>query len=396
MLDLLVMKNIFYLFLLSIFLITGCNSEDGDKPETKFNSAQIREITIEAIKGNEDKNNLLSGVIDLSLPVNQNYNKLLIDSLMTGKKKFYSLLLEFSNPIYNCFAIYDEYLKCYLIDRSINGYLSTNNFTVGDHNFISLIENFLTKDTIEIQRVSIYSIKKDSVETVFKTFTKAIFPKEEISQQIKTISDNFISTLIRQPILGTNPVLPDTFFYSQNQKKYISRQSTFESIILEKINDYNSSAKKKSISKLADIELLRNEISNTSFQHNNNELKDYSIDIDSTWQEINNFSITQNLKKEIKGTRYVNNRLGTTISVAKINATDSAESYFNQPLPNKTTGEYYVRFSNAFEQGKSILLFVEHSCKNKKYIIILEAPKFTYAKYKSLYENILNSFFIEC
>lgn len=396
MLDLLVMKNIFYLFLLSIFLITGCNSEDGDKPETKFNSAQIREITIEAIKGNEDKNNLLSGVIDLSLPVNQNYNKLLIDSLMTGKKKFYSLLLEFSNPIYNCFAIYDEYLKCYLIDRSINGYLSTNNFTVGDHNFISLIENFLTKDTIEIQRVSIYRIKEDSVETVFKTFTKAIFPKEEISQEIKTISDNFISTLIRQPILGTNPVLPDTFFYDQKQKKYISRQSTFESIILEKINDYNSSAKKKSINRFEDIELLRTELSNTSFQHNDNELKDYSIDIDSTWQEINNFSITQNLKKGIKGTRYVNNKLGTTISVAKINATDSAESYFNQPLPNKTTGEYYVRFSNAFEQGKSILLFVEHSCKDKKYIIILEAPKFTYAKYKNLYENILNSFFIEC
>ena len=396
MLDLLVMKNIFYLFLLSIFLITGCNSEDGDKPETKFNSAQIREITIEAIKGNEDKNNLLSGVIDLSLPVNQNYNKLLIDSLMAGKKKFYSLLLEFSNPIYNCFAIYDEYLKCYLIDKSINGFISTNNFTVGDHNFISLIENFLTKDTVEIQRVSIYRIKEDSVETVFKTFTKAIFPKEEISQEIKTISDNFISTLIRQPILGTNPVLPDTFFYDQKQKKYISRQSTFESIILEKINDYNSSAKKKSINRFEDIELLRTELSNTSFQHNNNELKDYSIDIDSTWQEINNFSITQNLKKEIKGTRYVNNRLGTTISVAKINATDSAESYFNQPLPNKTTGEYYVRFSNAFEQGKSILLFVEHSCKNKKYIIILEAPKFTYAKYKSLYENILNSFFIEC
>ncbi|MBK6912361.1 MAG: hypothetical protein IPH11_01255 [Ignavibacteriales bacterium] len=196
--------------------------------------------------------------------------------------------------------------------------------------------------------------------------------------------------------MGTNPVLADTFFYDQKQKKYISRQLKFESIILEKINDYNSSAKKKSINRFEDIELLRNEISNTSFQHNNNELKDYSIDIDSTWQEINNFSITQNLKKEIKGTRYVNNRLGTTISVAKINATDSAESYFNQPLPNKTTGEYYVRFSNAFEQGKSILLFVEHSCKNKKYIIILEAPKFTYAKYKSLYENILNSFFIEC
>lgn len=390
------MKNIFYLFLLYIFLITGCNSEDGDKSETKFHSAQIREITNEAIKGNDDKNNLLSGVIDLSLPVNQNYNKLLIDSLMLGKKKYYSILLEFSNPIYNCFAIYDDYLKCYLVDRSINGYMSTNNFTVGNHNFISLIENFLTKDTVEIQRLSIYSIKEDSVETVLKTFTKAIFPKEEISQEIKTISDNFILTLIRQPILGTNPVLPDTFFYDQKQKKYISRQSTFESIILGKINNYNSSTKKKSINRLEDIELLKTELANTSFQHNNNELKDYSIDIDSTWQEINNFSITQNLKKGIKGTRYVNNRLGTTISVAKINATDSAESYFNQPLPNKTTGEYYVRFSNAFEQGKSILLFVEHSCKDKKFIIILEAPKFTYAKYKNLYENILNSFFIEC
>jgi hypothetical protein len=382
--------------MLSIFLITACNSEDDDKPETKFHSAQIREITNEAIKGNKDKNNLLSGVIDISLPVNQNYNKLQIDSSILGKKKFYSLLLEFPNPIYNCFAIYDEYLKCYLIDRSINGYISTNNFTVGNHNFISLVENFLTKDTVEIQRLSIYSIKEDSVETVLKTFTKAIFPKEEISQEIETISDSFISTLIRQPILGTNPVLPDTFFYDQKQKKYISRHSKFESIILEKINNYNSSAKKRSINTLEDIKLLRTELANTSFQQNNDELNDYSIDIDSAWQEINNFSITQNLKKEIKGTRYVNNRLGTTISVAKINATDSAEAYFNQPLPNKTTGEYYVRFSNAFEQGKSILLFVEHSCKDKKYIIILEAPKFTYAKYKNLYENILNSFFIEC
>ncbi len=391
------MKNIFYLFLLSIFLITACNSEIGDKPDNKFYSTRIREIITEALKGNEDKNNLLSGVIDLSLPVNENYSKLYVDSLLVGTKKYYSFLLEFPNPVYNRFAIYDEYLKCYLIDKSINGYLSTNNFTVGNHSFISLIENFLTKDTVEIQRLSIYSIKEDSVESVFKTFTKAIFPKEEFSQEIETISENFISTLIRLPILGTNSTLLDTFYYDQKQKKYISRESKFESIILEKINNFNLSIKKKSINKLSDIELLRTELGNTSYQANNNSsLKDYFIELDSTWQEIHNFSITQNLKKEIKGTRYVNNKLGTNISVAKINATDSAESYFSQPLPNKTTGEYYVRFSNAFEQGKSILLFVEHSCKDKKYIIILEAPKFTYAKYKNLYENILNSFFIEC
>jgi len=391
------MKNIYYLFLLFIFLIAACNSEDGDKPKTKFHSNQIREITIEAIKGNEDKNNLISGVIDLSLPVNQNYNKFQIDSLMLGDKKYYSILLEYSNPIYNRFAIYNEHLKCLLIDKSINGFLFANNFKVGNHNFISLIENFLTKDTVEIQRLSIYSIKEDSAETVFKNFTKAIFPNEEFSQAIKFISDNFISTLIRQLNLNTDPALLDTFFYDQKQKKYISRELKFESLILGKINSYNFSTKKTAINKLADIELLRTELANTSYHSNNNsELKDYSIDIDSTWQEINNFSITQNLKREIKGTRYVNNRLGATISVAKINATDSAESYFDHPLPNKTTGEYYVRFSNAFEQGKSILLFVEHSCKDKKYIIILEAPKFTYEKNKNIYENILNSFFIEC
>ena len=86
------MKNIFYLFLLSIFLITACNSEIGDKPDNKFYSTRIREIITEALKGNEDKNNLLSGVIDLSLPVNENYSKLYVDSLLVGTKKYYSLL----------------------------------------------------------------------------------------------------------------------------------------------------------------------------------------------------------------------------------------------------------------------------------------------------------------
>lgn len=391
------MKNNFYLFLLPILLIAACNSENSDKPEPKFNSAQIREITIGAIKGNADKNNQLSGLIDLSLPVNQNYNKFQIDSLIQGERKYYTLLLEFSNPIYNCFAIYDKYLKCYLIDKSLNGYLGTNSFTIGGHKFISLVENFLSKDTIEIQRLSIYSFQEDSIQNVFKTFTRAVFPKEEFAQEIKTISDDYITTIIRQPILVTNSVLPDTFFYDQIQKKYTSRELKFDSMILGKIKKYNFPAKKKSINNLADIDLLKIELANSTYQENNDILvKDYSIDLDSSWQEIQNFSITQNVKKEIKGTRYVNNKLGTTISVAKINSSDSAESYFDQPLPNKTTGEYYVRFSNAFEQGNHIILFVEHSCKDKKYIIILEAPKLTYSKNKNFYENILNTFFIEC
>lgn len=391
------MKTCFYLLVITVFLISACDTKKEDKPETKFNSSQISELTIGAIKGNTDKNNLLSGLIDTSLPVNQNYNKFQIDSLTFGTKKYFTLLLEFSNPIYNRFAIYDEHLKCYLIDKSLSGYLSINNFILGNHKFISLIENYLSKDTIEIQRLSIYSIEKDSVENVFRTFTKAIFPKEEFLQEIKTISDNFIATIIQQPNLGTNPAVTDTFFYDQNQKKYISPQLKFESVLLKKIAEFNSSTKKKSINNPGDIELLRVELANTTYQVTNDAvIKDYSIDIDSTWQEIQNFSITQNVQKEIKGTRYVNNKLGATISVAKINASDSAESYFKQPLPNKTTGEYYVRFSNAFEQGNRILLLVEHSCKDKKYIIILDAPKLTYSKNKNFYENILNTFFIEC
>lgn len=391
------MKNIFYLLLLSVLFFIGCGSEEDKKALLKFNSTQIREIVIDSFKGNEDKNNILSGLIDLSLPINLDYNKFQIDSFLVDKNIFYSLLLEFPNPAYNRFAIYNENLRCLIIDKSINGFLKINFTRFGNFNFVSLTENFLTKDTIEIQRFSLYKFEKDSAGLSFRTFTKIILPAAELTQEINSITNDYVSTVIRQSKIKDNNFQADTFFYNRNLKAYISSDLTFEKIINDKINKFRFTPKKKNLSSSDDITKFRTELINSSSDKNiAEETKGYSIDLDSTWLEIQNCSITRNMKKEIKGTRYVNNRFGATISVARISETDSAESFFSQPLPNKTSGEYRVRFSNAFEHGKSILLFVEHSCKDKKFIIILEAPKFTYSPNRNIYEDILNTFFIEC
>lgn len=390
------MKKIFYLIILTNLILISCDTKEDKKLSLKYSSSQIRQVVLDALKGNEDKNNLLSGLADLSLPVNLDYNKLQIDSFVIDNKIFYPVLLEFPNPAYNRFAVYDENLKCFIIDKSINGFTKIKFYKTASFNFISLTENFLTKDTIEVQRLSLFKMADDSINLSFRTFTKVIFLKEDLTQEINSITNNYITTVIRQSRIDDNNFIADTFFYNENHNAFTSSDSRFDELVKDKIKLFRLTPKKKFLNSSDDIDKLRAESFTSSSDDIISESKGYSINLDSTWQEIQNFSITQNLKKEIRGVRYVNNRLGTTISIARISASDSAESYITQPLPNKTSGEYRIRFSNAFEQSKSILLFIEHSCKDKKFIIIVEAPKFTYPQNKHIYEDILNSFFIEC
>ncbi|MCJ7651723.1 MAG: hypothetical protein MUP85_24220, partial [Candidatus Lokiarchaeota archaeon] len=123
---------------------------------------------------------------------------------------------------------------------------------------------------------------------------------------------------------------------------------------------------------------------------------DYTIYLSKDWREFENFAITKYVKNEFRGNKYINERLGASIFLIKLPDRDSAEMFLEYKLVNKHIYEHPVRYSDLQESGRHFVNFYEYSCGKQKYLLILEAPKFTYARNLEIYENIVQTFKIIC
>jgi hypothetical protein len=121
----------------------------------------------------------------------------------------------------------------------------------------------------------------------------------------------------------------------------------------------------------------------------------YYLTIDEKWKEIRDISLYEFANK-LRGDKYYNPIMGTNIFIAQIPGKDSAEVFVKTRLLNVTQGKYRVRFTNKIEQRKFYIQYFEFSCGERKYLMIFEASKYTYEKYKTTYQNIINSFVMEC
>ena len=68
----------------------------------------------------------------------------------------------------------------------------------------------------------------------------------------------------------------------------------------------------------------------------------------------------------------------------------------SEPAGKPTHGDYKVRQTSLLYSGTKQIQFFEHSCEVKSYILLLVIPQDTFDKNKKTYNNIINSFFIEC
>jgi len=115
-----------------------------------------------------------------------------------------------------------------------------------------------------------------------------------------------------------------------------------------------------------------------------------TIDEGQGWKEIRNITLA-GYPGKLTCTKYYHPESGASLSIAPIPLSDSAEIYVKTRLNNITSGKNKLRFSDKVEKGKYFFKYFEVSSDESKYLIILEASKYTYDKYKVMYENIINS-----
>jgi len=393
------MKIILIIITVTFLSLSGCKKQGRETNQIKYNSRNITELVKQATNGNSVSNRLLHQLIDLALPIHNRYNQLTVDSLVTQNGKiFYTVLLSFPNPLYNRFAIYNKRLELFLLDKSLNGYLSESMIKAGNYNYIEITERFLTKDILKLERVSLYRITGTSADLIFRAFTKLKEPGITFTQSINEITENRIKTILGSSKFSKLRNKGDIFEYDNSLKRYISKANVFYKYIVNRIKRFRRKLKKPELvnrnSAMVSVGLNPNLIVTKTENTINN--SGFSISLTKDWQELKHISITRFLNHEFVGTKFINNLLGSQITVIKIPPQDSSEQYINYKLDHVKEGKLLVRYSDRIFLGKESLQFFEYSCKTKKYLLIFEASKYTYDKYKNLYDNIINSFFIVC
>jgi hypothetical protein len=238
------MKNYFiypesYLLILFLFLYFNCSKQEAPVPPEKLNVPILSELVMKAVNNDTTANMKLSNLIDYSFPVNNNFNNLTIDSLvLKDSSVIFFTLLEYPNPLYNRFAVYNSTLKPLMIDKSLNGNIFIDKVETGSKQFIKIDEVFLSKDTLTVNRLSLYEIDTTGVSLSLRTHTKLIKPDREFTQDITGFTDSLIITLISSSRRSPVDKLTDSFKYNPSLKKYLSTGNLFDEFVKEEIENF--------------------------------------------------------------------------------------------------------------------------------------------------------------
>lgn len=239
------MKNL-TLLLVFVFIL-GCERKENTIPQERINSATIKNLITEAIDSNTASNDRLANLIDFSLPLLNNYNSIIVDSLIAEEKTYYYILLENSNPVYNRFAVYDSLLTPLLKDESLSGNLSLEKIKSGEKDFFKIDEAYLSKDTLVLNRLSLYLADLSGVSLVFRTHTKFAKPETEFFQDIIELSDSLIRTKISSSERSPLNNKEDNFIYNPTEKKYSSSQNLFDDFVKKEIESFKNNPVKEQL-----------------------------------------------------------------------------------------------------------------------------------------------------
>lgn len=239
------MKPIYLIILVTAMIVAGCSENKILAPRI-LSGNTLEALIISAANGDRKANDSLSGLIDLNMEEINLYNSLKVDSFYIDTIKYFSVLIEYPNPIYNRFAIYGTTTNCYLIDKSLNGKLSFEVLELQDLKLLKVIEKFISKDTLSLTRISLYEKINNSINLVYRSFAELKRLKNYFYQTIHFISQDTIKTQILVPKkykLNTE----DVFVFSYADKEYHSSQSLFDSLVYQEIADFNFETKKPHI-----------------------------------------------------------------------------------------------------------------------------------------------------
>jgi hypothetical protein len=226
-------------FFFTVIILSALNFQGCDSDSEQINQAELRKLIIQATAGDTDANERLKGLLSSRHIGKSDYNQLYIDTLSIGNKHFFSVLLEYFDPTLNLFAIYDSNLNFFLLDKSLNGYLSSEWIKMGDRKFVFVQERFLTKDILRLDRLSIYAVFDSSASLIYRSLSQFSNNSTAFYQTVESITPDFILTKINSMENNVINNQIDTFYFNSESRNYLSEKNIFNNFVKKEIGDFS-------------------------------------------------------------------------------------------------------------------------------------------------------------
>jgi hypothetical protein len=240
------MKVLIAITLFALSLEIGCSKNKIVEP-VYLDGQSLHTLVLKAANDYKPANDSLSGLFDLGMIENNLYSSIKIDSFYSGTKKYFTLVIEYPNPLFNRFAIYDTLSNCYLIDKSLNGKLTLEVLGIRDFSFIKMLEEYALHDSLLLKRLSFYSKISDSISLVYRSFAELKTNKLQINQTITLITPDSLKTQFTLPKKYKSKFTGDTFFFDTQNKKFVSRRTAFDSLVYKEISTFMFEIQKTNI-----------------------------------------------------------------------------------------------------------------------------------------------------
>jgi hypothetical protein len=324
-----------------------------------------------------------------------------IDSTFINKTKYYTLLIEYPNPLYNRFAVYDTSFRLLLLDKSLNGNLSQK-FTGNDlMSFVAVTEKFRAKDSIKLERINLYMLRNSTVTKTMSTFISFDDGKSQLTQAIDNIDGTTINTSYSCQPSKLLALSGDSYAVDLSSGKSRSANSELDIKVLQLIDAY---AKPYSPNQLYNKQLenvAKKEDTTAGAPSASEGLVDKKMGFymnltSQAWRLQKDVYITQYLNKPHKGFLYLNEAQGTSISVIELFYGESSEGFINYPLSQEVKKNYTVKFTDKILVQRNYIRFFEISCSTRKFLVILNAPRLSYDAHMNEYQDMVSSFTIDC
>jgi hypothetical protein len=306
-------------------------------------------------------------------------------------------LIEYPNPKHNILAVYDENLNLLLEDNSLNGNIAVKWENLSGKLYLAASENFLCKDILKLSRLSLYSTVSKKVDLVFRAFTRLEKAGKIYQQYIKNTSSVAIVTRIISNTRFKLNDATDTFRFNSFTNEYSSSDNSFNQFVMLEINSANWPLENPELKiDTAEIEQVIEDANTNNDTETFTDIDGYQVSLNSDWNDPIRISVINYLISKLEGIRYINEKLGAQITVIELPDGSSSSQFVKYKFKYTSQDKYHVRSTDLLKSGKNLFQFFEHSCSNKTYLLLIQAPKYTYEKNKIFYDEVTNSFFIEC